>query len=440
MENDKISSIEIEGIQHFIIDADTSELLHDTILTINKNTSAISTRINDINERLSNLEESDILKLLKKIFSEGNVGQLLSKTENGYEWKDISFASDKSQLMLSQPTATVYKTGKTVIEWNEVENADSYIVNTNKKEITDKNSHEVNNFDGDIFVKAVCVNNDIYDSDYVLANKIYDDTEPNYIYNLYDILWSDGEVTQEVRPVSDGVIPVALCVIPTNWIDEGEKARFVSLKYVSSNKNNGSLNIDSLSWGSYNASPDPVEPYYLDKACKSMRNDQDTSTAYYYWNSTNYDEIPDLRDHDSWMKVYSEHLEHIVDYAITDIDGKTNTVNINVDGNIESSRDLKRYLPNFMISGVDSTEWYLPAAGELIHFTFNINFELNNIIKEINKVYPNDCVQSFANTKYWTSTVNNKYNAYCSEISTEYVNIIPYRRDYGNAVVAFLQK
>lgn len=436
MEEDKISSINIDGKEYAINDAVTSKLLTDTIEAINKNNSTFVSRLNDMNDRLEEL------KTVGEIFSKGSPGQILVKTETGYEWQDVSFSSNKSQLTFTnQPTATVFKTGKISVKWDEVENADSYIVNTNKKELVDTNSYNVTNFGGDILIKAISNSNEICDSDYVIANKVYDESEPSAFYNLYDILWSDGEVTQEIRPVADGVVPVAICVIPTNWLDENENARFVSLKYVTSDNISGSsYKSDHLCWGSYNPEPDPVKDYYIQYACKSQQSGTDSTTAHYYWNSTRYDEIPDLRDHDSWTQVYKEHKEHIADYALTDINGRLNTSYINVPGNIEAELDLKTYLTSFTVSGVDSGEWYLPAAGEIIHFTFNMKFGLNDIVKEIHDIYPSDCVEGYEITRYWSSTVNNEFNAYCSEISEDYVNIMSYRRDYTSCVVAFLEK
>ena len=82
---------------------------------------------------------------------------------------------------------------------------------------------------------------------------VYYDSSDNQlltIYNLFDILWSDGKATQNVRPVSDGVIPVGLCVIPTNWLGPNKKARFMSLKYmVSDVSENDGLHKENLYWG-----------------------------------------------------------------------------------------------------------------------------------------------------------------------------------------------
>ena len=287
-----------------------------------------------------------------------------------------------------------------------------------------------------------------------------DDELPSSTYELFDILWSDGRATQEVRPVSEGVFPVGICVVPTDWFAPGEKARFVSLKYMSStDPANGSLNREKLYWGAYNTSPDPVTSSYRPYLCKDASDEKlGDSTTYGYCYSFLYPRgIPIIGApwyKEQWDMIYSYCSQNPGKYAVGDFDGKKNTAAISVDGNYYSTaaKDMKTCVAAYKTEGTQAGEWYIPSAAEMIYAMIRLTEDmiptpvytgvtLNDILAKLQKLYPNHCVSKFVSDEYyWTSSVTNAAKAVCCVKYDYCAGIESQNRNTGSYVLAFLQR
>ena len=91
-------------------------------------------------------------------------------------------------------------------------------------------------------------------------NVIYDNEHVHYNYEksyaLYDILYENSlgqqKVDSSVLDPQLGWTPIGLCVAPTNFFGDGEKARFVSLKYMNyTTPDTGSLTPQIIYFGQY---------------------------------------------------------------------------------------------------------------------------------------------------------------------------------------------
>ena len=82
------------------------------------------------------------------------------------------------------------------------------------------------------------------------SNDIYINNFPFIPPKLFDILYSDTRgnllYTSEILPVSEGKIPIALCIAPEGFFGTGEKARWMSLKYMNYNTpDTGALTVQN---------------------------------------------------------------------------------------------------------------------------------------------------------------------------------------------------
>lgn len=276
--------------------------------------------------------------------------------------------------------------------------------------------------------------------------------EEEVSYNLYDILWSDGTATQEIRPVSDGVTPVGLCVIPTGWLDEGEKARFVSLKYMNSTTpETGGLAVETLYWGvGYtNKWQDPLIDYYVGWLCRDEVDGRLGDTVYGYCNvkAPEASNFKDLRDQDNWTYTLEYCKQNPNRYAIGDMNGKQNMANISVEGAYNTNGpDMKNQVAKYAPKGTKAGDWYVPSAAELLQFTFRLKTDMNTPsingkVAEIAALYPQDCVTKFVdNNAYWSSTVANEMQGWSSYVNGDNVGLSCYNRDGKYRVVAYLLK
>ena len=65
-----------------------------------------------------------------------------------------------------------------------------------------------------------------------------------------DVLFTDGTISQNVETeIAANKTPIAICVAPASEFDD-HKARFVSLRFMNSSDNIGSIESTDLRWGS----------------------------------------------------------------------------------------------------------------------------------------------------------------------------------------------
>lgn len=95
--------------------------------------------------------------------------------------------------------------------------------------------------------------------------------------------------------------------------------------------------------------------YYLEFGSKYENKDlEDYPTARMTWNLSTDCTIKDLRDRENWKYTYNYCKKEPGKYAVGDINGKQNTINISVEGNYNSGieRDMKTCVAKYAPKGI----------------------------------------------------------------------------------------
>lgn len=250
-------------------------------------------------------------------------------------------------------------------------------------------------------------------------------------YNFLDILWNDGQITADLREEDaekdPDLAPVAICVIPTDYLGEGEKARFMSLLHVDkSAEGTGSVNPVTMNWGPNSpSSDDPLADMYTMNICKDVTNPSTNvqGGGSFTWTSTS-NTWPDLRyneDVTAW-KDAQQYLEGDK-YVMADINGKSNTKRIwealdFADNTNYAFVNLNNFKPNVHAVHDIKFKWYIPAAGELLNMLFNTGYDkytangnkvpegsLCHRMQQISEKYPGKSATSVGfSYNYWSSS------------------------------------
>lgn len=230
-------------------------------------------------------------------------------------------------------------------------------------------------------------------------------------YKFLDILWSDGTVTQTVRPTTDDVKPIGLCVAPTGFFGPNERARgarFMALKYVG---------VTSASSGGVStADPTPNStpcPWTLESAINDvpeLYNYPLTSTpSIEGLLLASYEDSNSAKPHiytlnETWMGLEPNPDKFGRYYALGDINGKQNTDDVSALGSLSVSNYLVfKSVLDYYTDGTQAGDWYLPAAGELAIICANQS-RINPVLARINTLYNSDCMSSIDSNTYWSST------------------------------------
>ena len=292
----------------------------------------------------------------------------------------------------------------------------------------------------------------------------YDEAVENKEYKFLDILWNDGKVTADLREEDaeqdPDLAPIAICVIPTGYLGEGEKARFMALLYP-----NGYSTVKS--WDSHWApdSPsenDPLEDMYMNSFCKNVNNGDDVQGDHYSyeWNSTS-NTGPDLRYNEegtAWNNA-KQYLDG--KYILGDVNGLENHKKIieNLDLDADHLSTYAFTVINKFVSNIHPKynlkfNWYLPAAGEFLNMLFNLGWDkyasgkfpngsINYRLEEINAKYPDNSMSGVSSVwdgcYFWISNPVNASEAFQVSISSTNITLGPGRRRSGFHVIAFLQ-
>lgn len=279
-------------------------------------------------------------------------------------------------------------------------------------------------------------------NDSVSYCKLQNDVHYNHyiqpIPKFLDILYSDNEgnlsFTDEVLPVSEGMIPIALCIASQGFFGDNEKARWMSLKFMDyRSPENGSLtnnNAYKIYWGNYE-----TDIATIDNPIKTFNDNYNVSPNYFTdFNPTNYNKsyglMPSLFDiNGNWNL---SQLGTINTYVVTDIDGKsktnklletiTNQPNWRTD-NYVSNQTGAGYAPaatccaKYHTLGTQSGDWYLGACGEMSMIIVQ-TMSINTKLQQINNIYPNYCInkldyesEEYYSYDLWTST---EYDTNCA--------------------------
>lgn len=253
--------------------------------------------------------------------------------------------------------------------------------------------------------------------------------KPNFPFKkpkLFDILYSDPQgklsYTSEVLPASLGKIPIALCIAPEDFFGTGEKARWMSLKYMNYNTpDTGALTVQKITFCGNSVNLSYLQNYSTTYMGVNSLWGNFTAS----WITSSDTKIPSLIDNNSNWNLAE--LGDVNTYIATDIDGKTHTnlilqhadgqQNWRTDQSIINSTDGGVFpavccCTRYHTLGTQSGDWYLGASGEnaiMIHYTP----EINDKLQQISAIYPNDCITQIqrGTEVYWTSTHASTYFA-----------------------------
>ena len=287
----------------------------------------------------------------------------------------------------------------------------------------------------------------------------YDEASENKEYKYLDILWNDGKVTAEIREPEGDLAPVAICVIPTDYLGRKEKARFMSLLYVDKT-GKGSASEVSMNWGPDSPSEnDPLANMYTMLMCKNVTNPSIDITESFVWNNSSISNTcPNLRYNEegtAWKNAKQYLSDPEKKYIVGDIYGKNNTKRIwetlDFAGNTNYAFvNLKNFNPYNL-----DLEWYIPAGGELANMMFNTGYDkytangnkfpegsLCNIMGKISAKYPGKSASRISDgDDHWSSSPIDTTDAacFCSGNTNVCVGNFYDRTTGGASVLAFVQ-
>lgn len=294
-------------------------------------------------------------------------------------------------------------------EWNKVINAIDIDFNSAVVDVADGGKKTIKNIGNllsiikDLGEKVKTVNNNQMSVSY--KDGVLYMGNPNYEY--MDVLWSDGAVTHNIRPLTENVEPVAICVIPTGFYDSDDKARFVSLETV---------DVQPV---------ESTEPYaaYVNK---SIINSQDVATSHWYKGAkAKLSTMSDISDKDNC--IITSNVANHKNYAVNDIDGLHHE-NFSLVRNFEHkcSRNL---------------EWYVPATGELLQLSFKLIDEntksISQRLKALKMLYSSVC--GSIEDKLVSSTMQNTDKVYTVSIKDNSISTNAVNKDNNHRTVLFCQ-
>ena len=266
-----------------------------------------------------------------------------------------------------------------------------------------------------------------------------------------DILYSDSNgnlsYTSEILPISKGKTPIALCIAVQDFFGINEKARWMSLKYMScTTPDTGSLTAQGICWGNYGVNIETlkniIKTYQYGQPWGYNTADWITGTQY---------KIPSLFDENNEWNISV--LGTVNKYAVTDIDGKNNTNNMLTTATAQSDWRTVSTIDNIGNSnyapaacccwryhtlGTQQGDWYLGGGGEITILLAKRN-EINTKLASISLLYSNNCINSLINGEHWTSTEDDSNNVNAFNINTNDGGIGGNNKGNNKYVIAMLQ-
>ena len=270
-------------------------------------------------------------------------------------------------------------------------------------------------------------------------------------YNMLDILWSDGTTTTTVRPTTDGVTPIGLCVAPTGFFGANEKARFMALKYA------GGSALGNIGSATGSTTYNDQYLYWSGKAKKEVTG----LPNYNQIVSNNQNNVVQIADYQGNIigsafdgagepiMLYTENNTWIglepnnpfTNCALGDINGKQN---INIISTLDSLSYNSYYysfasVRLYYTPGTQAGDWYLPALGELALIAANQS-RINTVLNSISSLYSSDCMSNiYGDRNYWSSTERNLDRAFSIRFSNAVMSIGTDKL-LNNLVIPMLQK
>ena len=128
------------------------------------------------------------------------------------------------------------------------------------------------------------------------SNDIYINNFPFAQPKQFDILYSDPQgnlsYTSEILPAIQGKMPIALCIAPEGFFGTGEKARWMSLKYMNINSpDTGSTTIQNMIAGN-SENITYLQPYLYTHTGSNSQWGNFTAS----WTNSGDNKIPSLID------------------------------------------------------------------------------------------------------------------------------------------------
>lgn len=268
-------------------------------------------------------------------------------------------------------------------------------------------------------------------------------------YNFCDILYSDSNgnlsVSSEVLPVSEGKIPIALCIVPTYAFGLFEKARWISLKYMSlDTPDEGTVAAQGFKEefsSIYRTNYKVVANFKLTKDINGNNGKTINDTS-----NINYNVIPTFfNELNRWNK------ELIGDgYLLSDIIGYENTqiVKNNMIANNISylTDDLRNSTDQYALGfktclryntlGTNQGDWYFGSIGEFLYLIENYTV-VNEKIQQINALYPSYCMSNIIvqGTGYAANNIKDQTTSMCFLLGNGGKSQITSLMSYTNRVV-----
>jgi len=271
-----------------------------------------------------------------------------------------------------------------------------------------------------------------------------------YIYGEYMYANSEGYkiVTDEVKDQYSEWTPIGFCITSTGFFGPNEKARFMSLKYMSrSNPDSGVSYVDStngvMSYGNK----------FVDiSTLNNLQTQSLTGANTFYSGASNH--LPSIFGENGYNY---EQLGEAGQYALTDIDGKGNTTKLlaTVTGQPNWQTDstiVNEYAEGYASAacccaryhtlGTQAGDWYLGALGEYSKIIQDGNStDFSNRLKTIYNKFGSITMNGVTSSNYlWTSTEYNDEKAY--RYKTRYSDseqIQAYSKGGNGYVIALLQ-
>ena len=279
------------------------------------------------------------------------------------------------------------------------------------------------------------------------SSKVWE--KASQIYQLLDILYSDASgnlsVSNQVLPASEGKVPIALCIAGTNFFGQGEKARWMSLKYMNYNTpETGSLSVLGTMYGNFNNDILGINNTEITHINGSRVGWLQTASQ-----TQDYNLIPLPFDGSGNWNL--SQLGQKNQYACTNVNGKDKTEvlieTVTEQPSWETDTSIKNesfsgYAPaacccyRYHTLGTQQGDWYLGSIGEMCTISA-LYSEVNSKLSQIASVYNNDCINSLYDYTYWSSDeVNNESSYYIKFNIGEIAVNVKYERF---AVLAMLQ-
>ena len=253
------------------------------------------------------------------------------------------------------------------------------------------------------------------------------------VAKLYDYLYEDGSFGKKDATKR----AIGVCVIPGGVLRDG-KARFMSLKGMTSTSPNEGGSDTTIYWGGFGSDIPSLTNFQT--VVTGDTKAEGTSSSGYLPKNGSYSDTPHIPSPIDYFSAYSS------SGATSDLDGKANTEkilavdnaastawqtaeSITNDGRTAKVHPAAQCCWRFNPGSTNQGDWYLPSIGELAFIMPNFD-KLNTAISDVSGVQLSD------DRGYWSSTEYSE--GYTWSVNTGYGTVGNGRKNGGTYVRAFL--